>query len=182
MGAAAQRAAEARGRLKLELVGIWEQEGGLEALARRHLRNVPPPDLGVIGTEYRMTTLQDITCATDLARAKRKALASQRDEDGRGAKRRRLDLELELETKRKNAELDLDISQRGLETKRKNAELDLQTKRKNLEQLVSHTRFRLLKLNSTKCVVRLRAVYRGVRRLAIGVRYCVYQRFVESEK
>ena len=85
-----------------------------------------------------MTTLQDITGATNLARAQRKALGSQQDEDGRDVKRRRLDLELEWEFKMKNTQLDSEIAERKLETKRKNAQLDSEIAERELDTTQKH--------------------------------------------
>ena len=56
------------GLLDLYVAGIWWNEGHLEHAARAYLREMPPEELGVRGTEYRMTSFAEICDATCLAR------------------------------------------------------------------------------------------------------------------
>ena len=71
-----------KGQLKLFVSAVWWSEGHLEHLARRHLRELPPEDLGIQGTEYRMTSPTEIREATDAARRQHRALTTRgADED-----------------------------------------------------------------------------------------------------
>ena len=85
------------GRLRLYLQAIFWNEGHLEFLARRHLCETPPEEWAIQGTEYRLTSEQEIQEATALARGQH-ALMKQRpveNDDDRQAKRQRTRLELE---------------------------------------------------------------------------------------
>jgi hypothetical protein len=90
------------GRLGLCIVAIWWNEAHLEPFARRHLKEFPPKELGIKGTEYRMTSQKEIKDATDLARQQCNA------EEERQSKRRKLDIEFaaqEFELEQKKATL-----------------------------------------------------------------------------
>jgi hypothetical protein len=125
-----------QGRLRLSLFAIWFNEGPLEFFARRHLKEMPPADWAVQGTEYRITTAEDIERAMDLARAQHVCQA-QPDEDEREWKRRRTDLELkreELELDRGRLELDRGrmLLEKGIVED--TARLELQEKQLGLER------------------------------------------------
>ena len=57
-----------KGRLDLCMLAIWWNEAVLEHAARKHLKVLPPEDLEIQGTEYRMTNLDEIIKATNIAR------------------------------------------------------------------------------------------------------------------
>jgi hypothetical protein len=114
-----------KGRFDLILVAIWWNEGELEHLARKYLRELPSADLYVQGTEYRMTSLDDIQKATDNARLRFRALTSLKvDEEPPDMKRRRLEVAVATE------ELDLEMRKLDVEERR----LRLEKERFNFEQ------------------------------------------------
>ena len=106
-------------RLKLTLYAIWRNEGGLEFLARRHLKELPPEAWGILGTEYRITTPSEIEKAMDLAREQyNRSLPKPREEEEDPAlKRRRLSLDLdreEYEIKKNNLDLEYEMKKKNL--------------------------------------------------------------------
>ena len=64
-----------KGHLKLYILAIRWQEGCLEHLARKHLLEMPPDELGIQGIEYRMTNPKDILDAINSARRQYRALS-----------------------------------------------------------------------------------------------------------
>lgn len=130
------------GRLKLQVRAIWWNEAYLEHAARERLKRMPPPEMDVKGTEYRITSLDEIVEAMNAARKQTRALADANstrvDEAGeeREFKRRRTEVEvatLEMELKRAEQELELGKRDRELAQRRAEQELELAKKRAELE-------------------------------------------------
>ena len=114
-------------RLQLYLVAIWYNEGHLEHLARRHLKELPPSELGVIGTEYRMTTHVEIKDATDAARQQLRGLGGTYEEE-HAFKRRRVEIQL------RNSELELAKAEFELQKAKDTHEMDMAYRACELEE------------------------------------------------
>jgi len=125
------------GKLRLYIAAVWYNEAHLEHFARSFLFEMPPDELAVEGTEYRMTSLREIQDATDAARLRYKALTRPHvrnpDEEVEAeCKRRRLCLqvareEFELEKARRSYSLEMAQREFALEEQK----FDLE-KRRNL--------------------------------------------------
>ena len=104
---------------------------------------MPPAALEIQGTEYRMTTLDDIIRATDIAREHLRSLDEVKMDEDTQHKKRRVELSLasdeltlekakfELERARNNAQIQIDKERLQLDRERFELErAQLQTKRK----------------------------------------------------
>jgi hypothetical protein len=147
-----------KGQLKLYMSAIWWNEGHLEHLARKHLHEMPPAELGIQGTEYRMTNPKEIQDATDAGRQQHRALShtcphDTDDEAEKECKRRRLHVQLckeEFELHQQVHDYNSESQRRDFELQRRDFELHKMKRTFDIEMAQKELAFEEKRFESEK--------------------------------